>query len=211
MRQETVPSQPKYSNGVLIPAAGAAKVRSPYFQSHWKYKDGTVERPLILYRGQAPYPYAIKLVGDCWQEIDSNGFFREAWFWNGIYWVSDRQKVFIQNALLERDQDLILQVDLDCQLHYVENIVIDYLISGANGGNKYWIFNLFRVSQSYGWTWLGTVDSLSNWTGTLSINLNQYDNLSLSQVRFYYLRCDRQGNAGDLNLGATLNYRKCLS
>lgn len=125
--------------------------------------------------------------------------------WNGNYWLSDRKKTCFNVLEITKNSNLILPVDKSSNL-FVHNLFCTYSIDGNWASNKYWEFNLFRISSSYGWAYLGQVDTQENWYGELNLGVNLHDDLATNGTIYYLLQVKKKGGAGNLSLAGHLDY-----
>lgn len=152
--------------------------------------------------------------GDVWQQTDMNNIILREWTWDGARWNSGttpRVSHSSVNALnLNSSTNIIVPISKENSSFLVEKLIIDYAISGTNSNSKYWDFNLFRISNSYGWSWLGGSDSKSNWFGEIEIAINQQDILAITNSIYYLLQANRISNPGNLSLAASLSHKQII-
>lgn len=106
---------------------------------------------------------------------------------------------------LSASTEILIPIDTGVNL-FVENLILNYRVNGNNDANRHWTYNLFKITNTFGWIFLTGGNTQANFFGSLNISLNIQD-LASNNIAFYLLQLQRVGNAGQLNLSGRLNYR----
>lgn len=144
-------------------------------------------------------------IGDVYRELDSNNSFVAEWVWNGFFWLSKTKNTDFSHVNIAATSSIILPVVKNQNL-FIESLQIDYSAPTTNNSSKYWLFELFRVSDSYGQILIASANSIARYYDSLTLNVNLVDNL-INNTIYYLLKTTRASNPSNLNLSGKLTYK----
>lgn len=148
--------------------------------------------------------------GDIWRERDGNGDLVEEWFWNGTYWLSEKQTVevgFNTSSNIEIASPTPLRANYNLYLQYANYSVQS---AGLFDDLNYWQIELRRMSSTGVRTVINTLSitpAVATAYANLSTTINTHFNVDLLALKQLRYGLTKVGNPGTLIGTAMLTYQ----
>lgn len=144
--------------------------------------------------------------GDRIQQINSQQLPIEDWSFDGYLWRSSPKQTQFNFINITDTTKIILPVDSSQNL-LIDKLTFNYYVDGKNELNKFWRFNLYKVSDSLAFSLLATEDSLSNYYDNKELQINQQDLIDFSHTIYYLFQPETVGKTGTLSVSGKLTYQ----
>lgn len=153
-------------------------------------------------------PPAYPAISDTWEELDSNGFLINRWFWNGTYWLS--AQVFSKEASLVNigaSVQAYYEIPSDANI-FVISFKPNVLLGTTNTTNSHWSFTLNRTgSSTVALANTSTANAAPNIWFTQNVAVGIHINITSTGSKAFRFDISKNGVASNIVGSVAVTYR----